>query len=62
MEGVSGAQGQNGAKVIKAASVTLRLTQMKSLHRWTWNLFGFGFLEARVLNSAGIKSLTAQSK
>lgn len=41
MEGVSGAQGQNGAKVIKAALVTLPLTQVKSLYRWTRNLFGF---------------------
>ena len=47
-EGVSGAQGQNGAKVIKAALITLPLTQVKSLYRWTQNLFGSGFLKGRV--------------
>lgn len=44
-EGVSGAQGQNGAKVIKAALITLPLTQVKSLYRWTQNLLGSGFLK-----------------
>ena len=48
MEGVSGAQGQNGAKVIKAALITLPLTQEKSLNRWTRNLLGSGFLKGRV--------------
>ena len=57
-EGVSGAQGQNGAKVIKAALITLSLTQMKSLYKWTRNLFCSGFRNARVLNSTGIISLT----
>ena len=57
-EGVSGAQGQNGAKVIKAALITLPLTQLKSLYRWTQNLFGSVFLKGRVLNSGGIISLT----
>ena len=31
---------------------------MKSLYRWTQNLFGSGFLKGRVWNSAGIISLT----
>ena len=58
MEGVSGAQGQNGAKVIKAALITLLLTQMKSLYKWTRNLFCSGFRNPRILNSTGIISLT----
>lgn len=44
MEGVSGAQGQNAAKVIKAVLITLPLTQVKPLYRWIRDLFGSGFL------------------
>ena len=55
-EGVSGAQGQNGAKVIKAALITLPLTQLKSLYKWIQNLFGSSFLKGKV--GTGIISLT----